>query len=612
MKTYQIPAYLAGPLEMLLPPEKMTVSEFAEKYRILDAKSSARPGPWHNSVTPYLVGIMDAFNDYETEQIIFVKPTQVGGTEALQNMLAYTIAWKPDPTMLLYPTDTLAESVSVNRLQPMIKASPELAKHFRERASKVLELQFDNMYLTLNGANSPASLASRPIGKLFMDEVDKYPGASKKEADPISLAIERTKTFQNRKIFMTSTPTLRSGPIWQAKEAAAVEKHYFVPCPHCGKYIELKFAQLSWPSKDTVPDINERAELAAYICQECGAAISDGQKLQALTAGRWQIVRGEGKPQTSVAFWMSTLYSPFTSFSQIAKKWLAAQGDPEELQNFVNSWLAQPWEDTRQATSADKVLERQTKVPAYIVPDWCKLLTAGIDVQETSLYWTIRAWGDYMTSQNVAHGQALSFEQVEAQMNLPYRFASGEEKLVDLALIDSGDQTDAVYEFCAENADWVLPCKGTQTMLQHYKISTINKVGKAFGMQLVLVDGGKYKDMIAARLQKENGRGSWMVHAGCDREYAEQVTAEQKISERSGGRIVEKWKPKASHADNHYLDCEVYAAAAADLLGVRSLFLQNEGEKPAPENKPPKAATAPQTEDDNWIPAMDFDMEGWI
>lgn len=610
MKRYKIPAYLAEPLLLLMPPEKMTVSQFAEKYRILDAKSSARPGPWHNSLTPYLVGIMDAFNSYETEKIVFAKPTQVGGTEVLQNALAYTIAREPEPTMLLYPTDVLAESVSINRLQPMIKASPEVARHFRERASKVLELQFDNMYLTLNGANSPASLASRPIGKLFMDEVDKYPGASKKEADPISLAIERTKTFRRRKIFMTSTPTLRSGPIWQAKEAAAVEKHYFVPCPHCGKYIELKFAQLRWPGKDTVPDITERAELAAYICQECGAAINDGQKLQALAAGRWQTVRGEGRPETSVAFWLSTLYSPFTSFSDIARKWLAAQNDPEELQNFVNSWLAEPWEDTRQATSADIVMERQTDLPAYVVPSWCKLLTAGIDVQENSLYWVIRAWGDYMTSQKIASGQALSFQQVEAQMNLPYKFENGEEKLVDLALIDSGDQTDEVYEFCVGRTDWLLPCKGTQTMLQHYKITTINKVGKAFGMQLVLVDGGKYKDMIAARMHKENGRGSWMVHAGCDREYAEQVTAEQKVSERSGGRVVEKWKPKASHADNHYLDCEVYAAAAADLLGVRSLFLQAEEENPAPKEKP--VQTAQPAADDNWLPAMDFDMEGWI
>lgn len=109
--------------------------------------------------------------------------------------------------------------------------------------------------------------------------MDKYPAASKKEADPISLARERTKTFvSNRKIYMCSTPTLRSGHIWKAKEAADVEKHYFVPCPHCGKYIELKFAQIKWPEKDTGMTDADRAEFATYVCQECGGVITDRHK----------------------------------------------------------------------------------------------------------------------------------------------------------------------------------------------------------------------------------------------------------------------------------------------------------------------------------------------
>jgi phage terminase large subunit GpA-like protein len=79
------------------------------------------------------------------------------------------------------------------------------------------------MYVSISGANSPASLASKPIRYLFLDEVDKYPPASRREADPISLARERTKTFINRKIYMCSTPTLRSGHIWKAKESADIE-----------------------------------------------------------------------------------------------------------------------------------------------------------------------------------------------------------------------------------------------------------------------------------------------------------------------------------------------------------------------------------------------------
>lgn len=283
---------------------------------------------------------------------------------------------------------------------------------------------------------------------------------------------------------------------------------------------------------------------------------------------------------------MNTLYSPFTRFSDIAREFMRSKDDPELLHNFANSWLAEPWEDTKLKTNAEMVMERQTETPEWTLPPWTKLVTGGIDVQENCLYWTIRAWGDYMTSQNISHGQALSMGEVERIMNTELTMPNGEKVMVNLALMDSGDQTEDVYEFCALNSDWALPCKGTTTMLSHYRLSTVNKAGsRANGMTLVLVDGGKYKDQIAARMRKENGTGAWMVYQGCDLDYAEQVTAEHKITERSGGKEVQRWVLKTSHADNHYLDCEVYAAAAADVLGVRNLYLQNRVEENAQEVK---------------------------
>ena len=602
VKRYEVPGWIITAVEILRPRKRLSVSKWAEKHRILP-DGNAIPGPWRNSVTPYLVEIMDTFDDDVVEKIVFVKPTQVGGTSAMENMLGSLIDQAPGPTMIVYPSDDLAERTVDAKLEPMIKACKVLAEKYREHISKKLQLKFGTMTVYLNGANSPADLASTNIRYLFLDEVDKYPGASKKEADPVSLAIERTKTYTtNRKIFITSTPTLKTGHIWKAKEEADAEKHYFVPCPNCGQYIELKFAQIKWPSKDDVPDNAERAEMASYVCQACGCVITDQDKGKMLEAGRWEYVRKSTAQPKSVAFWISTLYSPFTRFSDIAKEFMRSKDDPELLQNFTNSWLAEPWEDTALKTNADLVMERQTEVPAWELPEWTKLLTGGIDVQENCLYWTIRAWGDFTTSQNVAHGQALSMAEVERVMNTAFSLPSGEKMMVELALMDSGDQTDAVYEFCLINAEWVRPCKGVPTMQGHYRISTVDKAGsRANGMQLVLVDGGKYKDMIAARMRRPNGRGSWMVHKDCDLEYAEQVTAEHKITERSKGKVVQRWELKTSHAANHYLDCEVYAAAAADVLEVRSLFLQNQEGAEKPQEKvdqPPRQEPAPE---ENWI-----------
>ena len=66
----------------------------------------------------------------------------------------------------------------------------------------------------------------------------------------------------------------------------------------------------------------------------------------------------------------------------MVREFLKVKDDPEMLHNFVNSWLAEPWEDTKLKTSAELVLERQTETPAWQLPSWTKLLTGGIDVQE--------------------------------------------------------------------------------------------------------------------------------------------------------------------------------------------------------------------------------------
>lgn len=602
IRKFACAGYIRDALRFLKPPENLTVSQWAERYRILNSETSAMPGPWRNRKTPYLIGIMDELLNYETEEVIFCKCTQVGGSEAMLNMLGYIIQQDPSPTMVVYPTDKLAESISKNRLQPMLKASPTLAALFKEFQSQDLELQFSGMYLSLVGSNSPSSLASKAIKYLMLDEVDKYPGNTKKEADPIALARERTKTFATRKIYMTSTPTLKNGHIWDALENADIEKHYFVPCPHCGEMIELTFNNLKWPERDGLSNA-ERADMASYKCPECDCLIEDYHKDKMLQNGEWRIVKQNTTNKKKVAFWINTLYSPFVRFSEVALEFMNSFGDPEKFQNFKNSWLAEPWEDTATHMDEDMVLEHQTDVPEFVVPDWARMLTAGVDVQKDCMYYDIRAWGNYITSQSITHGQARSWADIDRVMNYTYRNAAGDGFQVMLCLIDSGYNADETYEFCVERSDWAMPVKGSSNpMTSHYRISTVNRPGtRADGIQLIMTDGDKYKDMIASRLHKPVGTGSWMVYQGCDREYARQLTAEQKVNVRSNGRVVQKWEPKTQHIDNHYLDCGVYALAAADIMGMRQMVDQQEQAPPKPE----PVQTAPE---EQWIDAN----ENWI
>lgn len=566
--------------KILQKPETLTVSQWAEKYRILDDNSNIK-GHWSNAITPYLVEIMDSINDSDIRMTFFCKASQIGGTSALINMLCYIIAESPAPTMIVYPSDDLAKDISNDSLKPVFRMVPEIRKIFMENSSKELRLKFKTMVLYLRGAGSPSKLASKPIKYLFFDEIDKMGGASKKEASPYNLALERTKTYKpQEKVFACSTPTLKTNYIWDLHENADEVKHYFIVCPHCGEEIELVFKQIIFDKdEDHRMSVAERAATAVYVCQKCGCEITDGEKPRLLREGRWKVIkkRGVGKAKT-VGYWISSLYSIFLKWSDIVEEFLKSKDDPDKLQNFVNSWLGEAWEDTKLKTTEDTVLERQTTLPEFVIPAWAELLTAGVDVQETSLYYTIRAFGKFTTSQNITHGQVLSFSEIEQVMNSEWDTEDGRKLIVNLALIDSGYQPDATYDFCIDNSEWAAPCKGASNpMRDRYKISKVDKTdSKAYGMQLVIIDGDQYKDSIASRMKRENGTGSWMVYNGCDSEYAKQVTSEHKIMEKSAnGTRKMKWVVKHSHADNHYLDCEVYAMAAAEIRGVRSLHLRD-------------------------------------
>ena len=239
---YCPPSWIKEALKTLKPPERISVSEYADKNRILGSEN-AEPGKWNTSRTPYLEDIMNTYNDPDIEEVGFVKPTQVGGTEALNNMLGFAASQEAASNLVVLPTTDLADYSSNKRVQPMIRLNSNLKEIWDEQNSKLAELNFTNgASIYFSGANSPSSLASKPIKNCLFDEVDKYPLFSGKEADPISLAKQRQMTFKADKFsFAASTPTTKLGTIWKIWKAADRRFEYYVPCPHCGHLQTFKF-----------------------------------------------------------------------------------------------------------------------------------------------------------------------------------------------------------------------------------------------------------------------------------------------------------------------------------------------------------------------------------
>ena len=530
------------------------------------------------------------------EEIDFCAGTQLGKTECENNMICYAIAEDPGPMLMMYPTEKLAKFTSENRLQPMFRLSPAVRDKFLENNSSDLELQFINNYLVLIGSNSPADAASRPVRYVFEDEVDKYPKFTGKDASPDELVSERQKTFYNKKKVRVSSPTKKDGNIWKAYTAADIRKKYHVPCPFCGHEQRLEFKNIKWPKDTRDPQLIRYSSW--YECEKCGERIDDRHKMEMLRRGKW---RAENVPigrVRSIGYHLNSIYSPWLTFGDVAAKFIAVKDKPEELMNFVNGWLAEPWEEKGATLDRELVLQRQTNLPEMVVPDWAQLLTGGVDVQQNLMYWTVRAWGAKMTSQNIAHGVVETWHDLEQIMNRQWPDTNGELKhQVNLCAVDSGYDSETVYEFCLQNQDWAVAVKGSSNpMLQRYRKSKIESVeSRAFGQPLYLVDVDQYKNLISARLNRPLGDGCFMVHADCDGDYADQLTSEQKITTIKGRNEVETWVKKTSAAQNHYLDCEVYAALAADLLHVRYLEELQQHESSG-------VGERTEEQNDDWIP----------
>ena len=93
----------------LKPPPNISLSEWADKYRYLSAKSSAEPGRWNTSRTPYLREVMDAITDIQTEKVVFMSCAQVGKTDGLiLNTIGYYIHYDPASIIVMQPTSKLA------------------------------------------------------------------------------------------------------------------------------------------------------------------------------------------------------------------------------------------------------------------------------------------------------------------------------------------------------------------------------------------------------------------------------------------------------------------------------------------------------------------------
>ena len=557
----------------LRPSPRLTVSQWAERHRILPA-TVARPGPWRTWRTPYLKPIMDALSDDSGfERVVVMAGSQLGKTEAGLNWLGYIVDHAPGIALLVMPAlNDTKRNVRV-RIDPMIEASPRLRARIgparsRDGSNSLFRKVFPGGELIMTGANAASSLRSTPVRYLFLDEVDAYPMNVDEEGDVVDLAIRRTTTFKaQRKIFMCSTPKLAGTSRIDLAYRQSDQRKLFVPCPQCGDMAPITWARIRWPKGE-----RHKAHLA---CDECGGIAEEREKPQLLAAGEFRATaEGDGK---TAGFHLPGLCSPFESWADQAAAHREAGKDPVRLQVWVNTVLAEPWEDIAgEAMKPDELAARRAAVSEK-VPAFACILTGSVDVQGDRLEAKVVGWGPGEQAAVIAlerfpgdpSGPQV-WQRLDEWLSGTWTSEKGPQMALRAVCVDTGGHhTRAAYEFCRSRHHrriWAI--KGSS---QPAAAPWPRKPPKPTnGLPLYMVGTNALKDTLAARLQiAEDGPGKVHFTGPVPSDYFEQLAAERRITKYRFGRPFTQWEKKPGVARNEALDLFVYALAA--LTGLQQL-----------------------------------------
>lgn len=627
----------AGAWDLYLRPSAIiTVTEWAEASRVLSAKDSAEPGPYRVTRTPYAREPMDCLSAHSTvEEVVLMWGAQTSKTTIGSNWLGYLADTNPGPVMIVQPTIDMAKRYSRQRLSPMIQESPALRQKVstnrsRDDANTTLLKEFPGGFMAIAGANSAAGLRSMPVRDLFLDEIDGYPLDVDGEGDPCQLAEARQTTFARRKRLKTSTPTTKDFSRIETAFLASDRCSYHVPCPHCGELQPLEWGATSnhgikW-SKDA--DGAPVPSSVRYVCIANGCEILEHHKPQMLAGGAWVPANPGAQRGRVRGFHLSSLYSPlgWLSWQTLVAEWAAANhaarsGDNSLLRVFINTRLAETFEEQGDRIIAHELQRRAGNFPLRQVQASLYVCTMGVDTQGDRLEAYVWAWGRGMERQlvdrQIFYGDP-SLSESEAgspwaalteYRRTPILHVNGRAAPILAAFVDSGGHhTQAVYAYArAHQHAHVFAVKGAsiagKAILGKPSEQDVNWLGNRIkrGVKLWPIGTDTAKSEIYGRLRAtEPGPGYVHISRLQPAEVFEQLTAERLVTRYVKGRARLEWvKPGGKR--NEALDCAVYALAAAHYVGIdrwkEGDWAKWQGRVAEPDlfDAPPPSAAAPAT-----------------
>jgi len=495
-----------------------------------------------------------------------MKPSQAGGTEVMNNDIGRCIDIDPCSMLMMRATVEMGEEWSKDRFMPMVGDTKVLRDKIipsrsRDSNNTINHKRFPGGSLAITGANSPASIASRPICRMYADDVDRMEPT--KEGDPVDLAIARTDTFANRKIYLNSSPRNQGTSRIESAYQESDQRKYYVPCLKCGVSDILVWVQVRWEKG--------HPEDARYVCLHCGAKHNDADIDKMVREGEWIAE----KPFNGIAgFWINAIYSPFpqVTLSQLASKWENIKNFPDRRRVFINTVLAETWRLIGgEELDYEKIYNTRREEYKADIPVGGVLLVAGVDFQKDWCRIVVLSVGmndeqwvvDSVRFDGSFERQEI-WDDITDYLERSYIHENGIKLKISAASFDTGHNAKKVYRYLKkmqQNGKRYYATKGASTYGKpFFSKPTTNNEAK---IKLYTVGTDSGKESLYARLAiTEHGPSYIHFPMKLDLAYFKELTAETLDT----NRIKPLWVVLPGRKRNEALDCHILAEVAYAIM----------------------------------------------
>lgn len=579
--------HLLNPLRGISPDLVTSTPKWCQDHVYVSPRvPTARPGQWAPDTVAALCapgGPLEALDSREVETVVVMKGAQTAMTTTAYCWLAKELTNDPGSALLVMSSTQDARDKAAETWRPLWEDSPRMSKHLPDNHKR----DWTKLYQLLNrspvywvGANSPGRLASKPIRRLILDEVDKYPSGfgrgskdrrlakSASEAGALELAVQRTKTFRQNglaKILQFSTPTDERGPIAQAY-AVGDQRKFYVPCPHCGHEQVMIWSSFKLDMALAETDPAAAAAGAHYACTSCGKAWTDGDRFAAIDRGQWRAT-AKAKDPLCRSYHMPSWTSKFVTHAYLATQWMRTLGNKSALQDFINAEAGEPFQHYENAV-ADKAFlalegdyvegESFAVVPAYkkTYAETEAITIIGCDVQKGYLVPVVRQFVRGGDSGLIWAGDCANFAALDAL---------AEKYGAQYVFPDMRYRGREVQEWSHAHPGYV-PCMGVTTRARslftvgQLDIDEGRRSGGGRDICWLSFDSDMLQDILVDQIQRREGSHRWMIPRGyaINADYVAQMTAERSVN----GRWV-----NPGDRPNHMGDAERLALLGAIWLG---------------------------------------------